>query len=443
MTSVLEGSSLVVDEAFDFFTVPPTNASAVQCREERYGPTASGWEEGDLEFRVEGHPDVCLDLRTASLKFNVKVCKTDGSDLAANDGGDVWPSDIFASSLFSKAEVRFNNVVVESIDDYGIRSFLETRVNSSKEQKKNLLNVRDGWIEDVAVGLNGDTDDDDAKEAIKKRKKMIAEGKELSYCARLHLSTFASDRHLPPNTSLTLRLTRADTRVSLMAETDNPTGGARIKILAPTLILRQITPNPSLLAAYNQKLLEGEQAILPIKRARTQTYGLQSSANLLTVNLERGGMLPNRMLIGLMDPNSIAGTYKNNSFVFKPFNLTHVSLSSDARPSTIAYDVNFTTNTDVSVAYNALAACVGRDDDDRSLDFSLDEWKKHCTIWAFDLTADGKADTFHPRKNATVRLQMRFADTSNEVLTIFVYTESEGLIKFNSRREVRVSDSVL
>ena len=64
-------------------------------------------------------------------------------------------------------------------------------------------------------------------------------------------------------------------------------------------------------------------------------------------------------------------------------------------------------------------------------------------IWAFDLTTDGKADTFHPRKNATVGLQMRFADTTNEVLAIFVYTKNEGLIRSNLHREVRMSDLVL
>jgi hypothetical protein len=70
---------------------------------------------------------------------------------------------------------------------------------------------------------------------------------------------------------------------------------------------------------------------------------------------------------------------------------------------------------------------------------SYKDWKTGHTLFCYDLTPDQSADDANHIslvRNGIVRLDLRFAENLTENINLLIYSEAEGLLEIDERRNV-------
>ena len=144
------GTTESVTSAMDIFATPPTNTSVLAGAWREINTTYPLSETGGLEFNIPSSLLHYLDLMRTFIAVEVAVQQADGTALHATTMANinVWPGDSFAHSLFKSIEVSVNGVVVERVDDYPYRAFIEQLLNYDKGSKLSSLKAA-GWYEDA------------------------------------------------------------------------------------------------------------------------------------------------------------------------------------------------------------------------------------------------------------------------------------------------------
>lgn len=111
-----------------------------------------------MEFNISGNGEDYIDLSSSYLYTKVKITKSDGLALTAEDR--VAPVNLFSQALFSQVDVSLNERVVSSASNtYPYREYTETLLNFGKDAKKSLLQC-DCFYNDQKLGTCDPTLDD-------------------------------------------------------------------------------------------------------------------------------------------------------------------------------------------------------------------------------------------------------------------------------------------
>ena len=143
-----------------------------------------------------------------------------------NDDGDLVQNDTkitlvnhFAACLFSQVEVYLNGVqmaYLSSAVTYPWRMFLQSFLNYNSDVKKIYLAAKGYYPESanqVATIIPTAS-----TPSLNKRKQLISEGKKVYFNTRLAVDLFDTDRYLPPNVDIKIKLVRSAEKFGLLQE---------------------------------------------------------------------------------------------------------------------------------------------------------------------------------------------------------------------------------
>ena len=120
--------------SLDLFLLPPTQSSFQKGKSIDYHPVTSLSDGDPIEFKISGSGKEFLDLVRSYLYLNVKVSKTDGSNL---DGASkVGLANYPIASLFNQVDVILGGKLISSAIH---RSKLEVLLNYDKDAGKSQL----------------------------------------------------------------------------------------------------------------------------------------------------------------------------------------------------------------------------------------------------------------------------------------------------------------
>ena len=149
------------------------------------------------------------------------------------------------------------------------------------------------------------------------------------------------------------------------------------------------------------------------------------------------GILPRRIVIGLVDGTAFDGAYHRNPFNFKHHNLKYCSLLIDGkmRPQT-PLDSNFENNLSLR-NYFTLFEATGKVFQDAGIDVNRREYEQGYSLVAWDLTTELE-DTgcYHIIKKGDIRLELKFSRALTTPVNVVVYSEFDSCIKIDKDRKV-------
>ena len=426
----------------DLFSVPPTQTSIEQTQYKDYYPVSLTSSNAPLEFHINSSDEQYLDLQQTFLHLSVSIRSSDGTAITPPGDKDpslvsyVFPINYFASTLFKHVEVLLSGTQISPSDvQYAYRAFLETTLtygDSKKEQLRAALYIGDKNVPD----LHNDTIKDDgcANAGARARYQISQNSRTFDMVTRIHHSLFNQPKLLLSKMDLRLTFHRHDPKFSLMSAVNNT--NYRIHIDRAVLKVCHKTVSASVRESHELALLKSP-AKYPVRTSDIKFFTKPSgSADLSEPNLHTG-ILPRRVVLGLVSSEAFNGSYSHSPLNFAP----HDVLSVQIRRNGVAlpfeqYDMNFGTQ-NILPGYLSLYQGMGRLFQDHTIDVTLEDYiSSGLALYAFDLSQDGTDCNLSLLQEGKLSLHLVLRHPLDHSATIVVYMEREGLIEVDKERNV-------
>ena len=420
----------------DLFKLPPLNTSVEK----------GGWSEhsGDcksnnesIRIDVEGSDDY-IDLSNVTLYLKIKVYPKGKEEEGLDENAKIGLVNNTLHSMFSQIELKLNNVTVENSNThYPYKSIFRELLNHGKDTQMSYLSSNFFYkdtpgamdsvdlytAENIKVKKN-------FNEGFLKRRQILINGKgTVEFKGRLHCDLFNTNKYLINYTTLSVLLTKNSDNFILMGE-----GDYEVKILEAKLCVRKVKVSTSVQLAHNLAL---EKSFINyyIKNSKIVTRKITSSGNIESQNICKG-LLPTRIIIGLVESRAVFGQKDKNPFNFKHFDLSEVNLTVNEKSS--PYHSVMKLDFDKNLYLNAYFTIYeGIDKPELGNNISREEYPKGYTLFAFDLSPDlCTGEHINIQNSGQIDIQLSFSKTFSDPILLIAYLEFDKIIYLNKLRQV-------
>ena len=304
-----------------------------------FAPLASLQEDAPIEFMVTGADQLYLDLNESSLHLHVKITDADGTNIGANTAG---PVNLMLHSLLSQMSVEFNGKPVNEQNHlYAYRAYFSTLINYSEESQKTRL-LSEGWTKDIAGHIEV-TDVAKDKQVLRSRAAHIATSRVVKLIGGPHLDVFQQDRLILPNVDVYLKLIpSAKNFVCKSAASQNAQQQnykAVIQFASLIIHTKQLTREAK---KVHKTLLDKQVMRLPYTRVQVKHLSIFQNQTSYNFDNVFTGLLPDLVVIGILDDADFAGGYPHNPFNFQNFGVNRIELRRNGMPVHLySYTPNF------------------------------------------------------------------------------------------------------
>ena len=426
----------------DFSTSPSSsyitslnNDSVIEKDYDRdFSPISALNPGSPIEFLIPGTGLLYVSLKDSYFDFQLKITQIDNGNIDAN--ATVGPANLIAHSLFSNIELYINGKqVTEPTNHYHYRAYIQSLLNTTEyEQNKRL--IMEGWKIDTSGYLNIVNAHDGLNTGLVARKAWFAVSRWHRLILKPRIELFNQDLVIPPNTDIRIRLIPNRDQVSLMwsGVTQFHTHIQSIRFWARS---REVTS--STLIMHQQQLHAGQSykiayPTISIKSLNVPIGSLRQEFDNLYL-----GNLPNRVILVMLSGDHVMGTTGSNPFNFQNFNINYLAMrvNGELVPRQ-AYQPNFGEAHDYIRDYLQVLAAIDLDGEcSNTLCLSPSEWANGFTFFAFKLFQKGSS----VKPSGSVRLDIRFGTLTAAIITILLFSESEGAIEIDKYKNVLLSSN--
>ena len=447
----LKNSPECIKSELDVFLMPPLNTSIEQGQFESIKPIIN--KDGTIEFNVVGTEDY-IDLSKCYVDLTAKVYKvTDSSNQPRLEAADtVGPINNFFHSLFSQIEVKLNNTSVENTNTtYPYKAYLTDLLNYNQDAKESFLQstlfVKDtaGQMNNINAPVKRETVNNTAVERAQDhnagfwgRKQFLKNGT-VNMCGRLHCDIFNSDRYLLNKININIQMKESSDAFALMWANDQTQ--YKIDITKINFIVRRVKVSPALANAHNNTLMKS-LACYPIKRTKVSKHSISTTGQSFSETIYQG-VLPSRVVIGMVSNRAFIGNNLENPFNFQHFNLTKLSLCSSGvlSPYKEAFEFDFNNNNYMS-GFRTLFD--GIDKAETGNNISRTDYPNGYALFAFDFTPDMcSSHHFNLQRTGSLSIDMGFSQELTTAITLLVYYEFDDIIYIDKYRQVEFANNGL
>jgi len=405
--------------------------------ETKYSPvSAITTEDGSFEFNVLGTTNEFIDLNDTELMIEAKVVNSNGGG-NLTDIDDVAAVNNWAHSMFSDIKLQIGDKIVEGGEHmYPYKAYLVNLFTHSKESKSTQLQ-NCGWYKDTTGSMNLSTA---ANKGYTKRKALIAKSETKQFSFPLLLDMMLQNKYLLPNTPMKLTLTRNKPEFQLLIHTaateTNRAKGLKVILQSATLFVRRVKAIASFLETMENRLML-QNAQYPIQRTELKTFTIAKGLRSYTIQSLFSSTIPKMVWIGFVRNDAYNGTYTQNPFNFKHFNVDSVMLSASSKTAHFEqYTPDFTKKM-YAREYNALFKALGLYNKSESMDITMEEFGDGYTFFAFNLTPD-QHTSGHAQisRNGTIRLDLSFSTDTPVPINVIAMGIFDGRIQITKNRAV-------
>lgn len=417
----------------DLFSEHGYDISVQSSTTTKYHPTSTISQTAPLEFFIQGNDTHYIDLSKTKIKLRCKVVGANDADLAPQPDPTILNYafvNYIAASAFEKVTVKLNETeVTQKSNLYPYQAYLETLLNYGSDFKKGQAEAGGFYrVKDEAS-----TDD----EGWKSRNEICEESKVFEVMARPHGEIFNYDKYIFPGLDLRVSFHRSsDTFV--MECVGTAAQNVKLKILEAELLVQKVTLLPSIQLAQ-LKLWQDRPIVYQGTQVLMKSYSLPIGTLQHTNEQLLNGLLPDRLIIGLVGTTNVQGSYATNPFNFQDQGLQQIIVSCNSEVPA-QYTINMDKdNNRILDGFISLFDALGLTNCDSSLDIRLKEYKAGKTLYGFDLrclSADGKPIPRH----GNVSIFLKFKNALAASTTVILYPEYPVTMNIDHNKRVSFKD---
>lgn len=392
-------------------------------------PLASLTDNTPIEFYVSSNGEQYLDLAHTILHLRIKIQKSSGAALDAND--DVAPINYTLNTLFSECAIFLNDKQVASQSNYSYRAILESLLLSSKSAQDSLLSSA-LFFKDSA-GHHDIVVSNSTNKGYSTRRDLCKTSKEVDLIGTLHFDLSNQPKLLINGVNMRIKLERNKDSFALMSATND----FKIHIQSASLYVRKINVAPSVIIAH-EKALEKGLIKMPIKRVDVKTFALSSGLQSTTIANAFIGQLPSRIILGFVSNEAYNGQNNKNPFKFSHYDLDYLCvLNGGQMLPPKPYQPKFENNL-YARCYLGLFTDLNRYHTSPNININFSEYKDGYTLYAFDLTPDLASAENHMSvvKSGNIAIDVKFSKPLPETVTLISYAEYRNIVEIDKTRGI-------
>lgn len=447
-TAIHPNSSIAPLKEFDLFVVPPTQTTVEKdiITEHRPLSTVDLTPNSLLQFEVLTAEDEYLRLNELELylKFHVKMQKKDASgslvDVVQDDWNKICPANNLFHSMIKQIDVFIGTKrVITTSSTYAYKALLEKKLGFTKNAKETLLTTALYYDDDYndMEGINTKRSAYIAHDPSKK--KNIGSGETLELQDRLHIDLSWQSNLLLGGCKLAINIQFNDSKFYLMASDGLVPS---LKYFDSCLICHRAKVTLPIVQAHASGLAISP-AKYPFVYAIVKEHTI--SKNVYEGNWDNAvhGVLPRRVIVGMVSNSAFTGNYGKNPFNFQHFNVQNIKAIVDGVPNP---PTGYQLNVDNKLFIKALRGfyqALNQNDYDNTTDIHRDNYLKGNTLFAFDFSPDlsngiGMGGHANLIKHGSLQIKIKFANALPEAITVLAYCEFDKILEIPQNREGEV-----
>ena len=388
-------------------------------------PTGGVSGNGPYEFILPAVNDAYLMLGNMALYVKAQVYNADGTILGAND--NVAPVNCFGTALWEHTEVLLNDYSVgsSSASNTHYKGVIETLLSYDATTKESHLKAQifemdqPGKFDNMKAATEADHNTGHTNRA-----KIVALSKEFDLMTPLTADFLRTDKHLAPGNKLAIKLYKAKNAFVLNTSKDAADYVVVIKELKlyyQRIRLREKFPVPR---TERYLYTKTDLKRFPIPQGMTS----------YSINLHQGVKMPKSIIVAQVLTSASEGTYKENPFYFKNFNLNYLCLKVNgmrvpSEPLRPKFSAAGQTNSLVAREYINMFMNTGLFRIDRGNCVTYEAFKDGLTIFPFDLNIDMcNGYHLHTAKDGSITIDLGWGGALAKPITVLVHCSYDEVL---------------
>lgn len=430
----------------DLFNVGMTQTSIENSFFVRYHPLTSLERSNNIEFVVKTDAKSYLDLQDTVLYMKWRIMKHNNEPFAkvASTDSDysktlVAPINYIHATAFKNVEVYLNGKPCSYADNlYSYRSYLESLLTFSEEAKSGQLQCA-FYYQDAGDDLDSfgeHADDEDATENPGLTKRLLSTqfSQPFETFGRIHSEMFVQPKLLPGGCELRIKLHRNEAAFCLFAK--NETEKYAVNIDTAILMVKHCEISPHVRESH-LKMLQTHNMKFPVRRIEMKFFSRAGGRNDLSEQNLVSGILPRRVIVGLVESEAFNGKLTKNPFNFKNFDVSSVILRRNGAAVPFEeLEMDYGSN-NYSQAYLSLLQGTGKLFTDEGFAISYSQFKSGFSLYGFDLSNDlGSCGTFDLLTEGKLSLEIKLKTAHSSSITMVVYLEYDSVYEMDKAGNV-------
>ena len=248
---------------------------------------------------------------------------------------------------------------------------------------------------------------------------------------------FFQDRFLIPGIDLRIEFERSSPEFCLISTTDI-TGKFVVEIQQAKLKVYKNTLYPSIMQSHARLLGSGKTIQMPMRRVECKSLTIVPGTLQLYNESLLQGLLPARIVIGLVKSKYQIGTLEFSPFLFENHDLKQINVTINGdQVTTSPIEMDYSSNQFLEAYYNLFQG-LGIENDDIGLDLTLDQFRETFAVYLYNLAQ--VKDGFTPPSFGVLKLELKFNKAPTDALTCIVYCEYVSILTIDNNRTVSFRD---
>ena len=414
---------------------------------------------GPIEFIVPRDNECSFILNQTRLSGHFIVEDQDGNPVKPDD--KVSMVNHFTACLFSQVEVYLNGTQIcdlSSANSYPWRMFIQSFLTYSKAVKETYL-VAEGFYNEKADevdNLSYHTISSQSTPGMYLMRQLITNKRKVFFNTRLAVDFFHTDKFLPPNIDIKIKLIRnketfglrylpqtsstveipATSSSAATSETVLTTKHYRIVLQDLKLHMRKVLPTLQIRDNYKARLLKSP-CYLPYKDSKLRHFTIPGGVQSYTISNVATGILPKSVIFAMVHNNAMNLNPNYNPFNFEHFYLTRFNITKNGQnvfPKAIETDFKEGNFMDL---YRHMYDSLGVKHGNHSFGLTAAHFVKGKTFLVADLNPD-QCNLYHTHADeyGNLDLELSFGEDLKHPIYVFAYMNYNSGIKIDEYQQV-------
>ena len=406
----------------NLFTKSPSNTSLKSKEWIEYKPTNQINDTSAINFSITAQSSAYVDLKSSVLNVKLRLANGDGTPM--NEAIVAGLVNTPLHSIFRQVDVTFQQMPLShSGNNYPYKAYIDTILKTNE-------NVQKGELTSQLFYKDVGPDTDDAKSGpnsgLFNRSLATEGGKVVDLEGSLLIDVFQQPKLLLNGVSIGIKLWPSLDSFRLV--TDTPKADLKVQIVDASFRLCVQRLDGGLMMAH-EKMIKMEPAIYPYLESDIKTTSIASGQYSFSVDNVFQGLVPCKLIVGLVSSAAYMGDYRKNPFYFRDYDCSSVGFYVDGQsyPSQ-SLRPNYEANQYID-SYRTLTT-----------------FRKDVNIDRYDYTEGyclyvPEVDpyySFNIKRKGHCRLEMKFAKPLPESVTLILYATFPEILHIDASRSVFV-----
>ena len=406
----------------NLFTKTPSDTSLKSKEWIEYKPTNQINDTSAINFSITAQSSAYVDLKSSVL--NVKLRLTNGDGTPMNEAIVAGLVNTPLHSIFRQVDVTFQQTPLShSGNNYPYKAYIDTILKTNE-------NVQKGELTSQLFYKDVGPDTDDAKtgpnSGLFKRSLATKGGKVVDLEGSLLIDVFQQPKLLLNGVSIGIKLWPSLDSFRLI--TDTIKADLKVQIVDASFRLCVQRIDGGLMMAH-EKMIKMEPAIYPYLKSDIKTTSIASGQYSFSVDDVFQGLVPCKLIVGLVSSAAYMGDYRKNPFYFRDYDCSSVGFYVDGQsyPSQ-PLRPNYEANQYID-SYRTLTTF--------RKDVNIDRYDYTEGYCLYVLEVDPYY-SFNIKRKGHCRLEMKFAKPLPESVTLILYATFPEILHIDASRSVYV-----